>query len=149
MTIQKHLKLNISLQPFLSNHMLKSFLQNIVKAIPWQDLPTGLEVLASYFQRGSPLVTDISEAILQLSENGELNTLEQGMFFSNCSSSNVQDQDQSLGPGPFYGLFLITGGIVLSAFLITMFRQLKTHRQVSSCMESTIMAEKSVTPSSG
>lgn len=101
------------------------------------------------FPKGSPLVTDISEAILQLSENGELNKLEQGMFFSNCSSSNVQDQDQSLGPGPFYGLFLITGGIALSAFLITMFRQLKTHRQVSSCMESTIMAKEIVTPSSG
>lgn len=48
------------------------------------------------FPKGSPLVTDISEAILQLSEDGKLNELEQGMFFSNCSSSNVQDQDQSL-----------------------------------------------------
>lgn len=86
--------------------------------------------VAQVFPRGSPLVIDISEAILKLRESGELKKLQKDIFSSHCSSSNDLDHDPSLGPAPFYTLFCITGGIAISALLITLFRQLRKQTQV-------------------
>lgn len=105
--------------------------------------------VSQVFQKGSPLVNDISEAILQFAESGRLGQLEKGIFSSNCSSSNDLDQDPSIGPGPFCSLFSITGGIAISAFIITMFRQLRNRRRVSSFMESITSAREIVAPSYG
>lgn len=89
------------------------------------------------FPKGSPLVIDISEAILKATESGEIQRLGNDMFSSNCSSSNDIANDPTLGPGPFMGLFLITGGISAIAVLITVARLLDRRLQIVSCIKST------------
>ncbi|CAK7337674.1 unnamed protein product [Dovyalis caffra] len=79
------------------------------------------------FQKGSALGLDMSQAILRLSENGELQLLEEEMLsYSNCSASTSDPNAiQSLGPGPFLGLFVISVGASAIALLITVIRLLR------------------------
>ncbi|XP_074354304.1 glutamate receptor 2.7-like [Apium graveolens] len=79
------------------------------------------------FRKGSPLVNDISEAILKVSESGKILELEKHMLsFSNCNSSSIgiSSGDTSLGPEPFSGLLIISGCISAAAFLISIARLL-------------------------
>lgn len=60
------------------------------------------------FQRDSPLAVDLSTAILQLSENGELQRIHDKWLTNNgCSSQNNQADDTQLSLKSFWGLFLI------------------------------------------
>ncbi|KAH0656189.1 hypothetical protein KY285_031071 [Solanum tuberosum] len=60
------------------------------------------------FQRDSPLAVDLSTAILQLSENGELQRIHDKWLSKNgCSSQSNQDDDTQLSLKSFWGLFLI------------------------------------------
>ncbi|KAI3753343.1 hypothetical protein L2E82_25394 [Cichorium intybus] len=62
------------------------------------------------FQRDSPLALDLSTAILQLSENGELQRIHDKWLASSTCSSKVADVDiNSLSLSSFWGLFLICG----------------------------------------
>ncbi|GJR72870.1 glutamate receptor 3.4-like protein [Tanacetum coccineum] len=62
------------------------------------------------FQRDSPLAIDLSTAILQLSENGELQRIHDKWLASSSCSSQVADIDtNSLSLSSFWGLFLICG----------------------------------------
>lgn len=77
------------------------------------------------FRKGSPLVNDISEAILKVSESGKIVELEKHMLsFSSCNSSSIGISDTSLGPEPFSGLLIISGCISAVAFLISIARLL-------------------------
>ncbi|CAN4122671.1 unnamed protein product [Withania somnifera] len=62
------------------------------------------------FPKGSPLAVDISEAVLRVSQSGEINQLEEQMLISsNCSSSSsAEEQDPGLGPELFSGPLLIS-----------------------------------------
>lgn len=65
------------------------------------------------------MVTDISEAILKVTQSGEIQEMEKQMLFSsNCSSTTDPTDNPPLGPWPFSGLFIISGGISMIAFLI-------------------------------
>ncbi|CAH9135761.1 unnamed protein product [Cuscuta epithymum] len=67
------------------------------------------------FERDSPLAVDMSTAILQLSENGELQRIHDKWLSKNkagCSSQESQqavDNDSSLSLKSFWGLFLMCG----------------------------------------
>uniref|UniRef100_A0A803M824 Glutamate receptor n=1 Tax=Chenopodium quinoa TaxID=63459 RepID=A0A803M824_CHEQI len=62
------------------------------------------------FQRDSPLAVDMSTAILQLSENGELQRIhDKWLTHSTCSSLSNQADDSRLSLSSFWGLFLICG----------------------------------------
>ncbi|XP_023770460.1 glutamate receptor 3.5 [Lactuca sativa] len=62
------------------------------------------------FQRDSPLALDLSTAILQLSENGELQRIHDKWLASSSCSSKVTEIDvSSLSLSSFWGLFLICG----------------------------------------
>ncbi|KAJ9561079.1 hypothetical protein OSB04_006239 [Centaurea solstitialis] len=62
------------------------------------------------FQRDSPLALDLSTAVLQLSENGELQRIHDKWLASSSCSSQVADVDvNSLSLSSFWGLFLICG----------------------------------------
>lgn len=83
------------------------------------------------FRKGSPLVEDISKAVLKVTQNGEVHTLEENMLksLSNCSGL---DQDQSKGsvgldPGLFTGLFMISGSISAFVFLTALARAFINH----------------------
>ncbi|KAJ8538073.1 hypothetical protein K7X08_014613 [Anisodus acutangulus] len=66
--------------------------------------------LVMVFPKGSPLAVDISEAVLKVSQSGEINQLEEQMLISsNCSSSSAEEQGPGLGPELFSGPLLISG----------------------------------------
>ncbi|KAJ8758693.1 hypothetical protein K2173_000414 [Erythroxylum novogranatense] len=72
------------------------------------------------FPRGSPLVSDVSRAILNVTEAETMKKIE-GYWFdkeASCPDSNTFISSNSLGIGSFWGLFLITGGVSVLALLI-------------------------------
>ncbi|XP_071726083.1 glutamate receptor 3.4-like [Rutidosis leptorrhynchoides] len=79
------------------------------------------------FQRDSPLAVDLSTAILQLSENGELQRIHDKWLASSSCSSQVSEIDtNSLSLSSFWGLFLICGiacFISLSIYFLRVFCQ--------------------------
>ncbi|KAJ6419888.1 hypothetical protein OIU84_029915 [Salix udensis] len=78
------------------------------------------------FPRGSPLALHISEAIIYLTQNGELQKLEEEtLSFPKCSTSTSDATGiQSIGPGPFSILFKIAFGGSTIALLFAVFRLL-------------------------
>ncbi|XAR61891.1 hypothetical protein NMG60_11016436 [Bertholletia excelsa] len=76
------------------------------------------------FPKGSALAIDISEAILKTAESGEIRRMEKHMLsLSNCSAPSTKYKNSpSLGIWPFAGLFIISGGVSLFAFLLTVGR---------------------------
>lgn len=62
------------------------------------------------FQRDSPLAVDLSTAILQLSENGDLQRLhDKWLSSASCSSQATDVEETSLSLNNFWGLFLVCG----------------------------------------
>ncbi|XP_059318124.1 glutamate receptor 3.4-like isoform X2 [Lycium ferocissimum] len=71
------------------------------------------------FQRDSPLAVDLSTAILQLSENGELQRIHDKWLPTNgCSSQNNQVDDTRLSLKSFWGLYVICGGACAVALIV-------------------------------
>ncbi|XP_055836108.1 glutamate receptor 2.9-like isoform X2 [Solanum dulcamara] len=80
------------------------------------------------FPKGSPLAVDISEAVLKVSQSGEINQLEEQMLSStNCSSSSAEEQVPGLGPELFSGPLLISGVICGIVLLISIARLVRKH----------------------
>ncbi|PIN16448.1 Glutamate-gated kainate-type ion channel receptor subunit GluR5 [Handroanthus impetiginosus] len=81
------------------------------------------------FPKGSPLAIDISQAILKVTQNGEVNALEKNMLYhTNCTSSNSREEeteDIKLGPEPFSGLFQVLGCAIGFAFFIAIVRLIR------------------------
>ncbi|CAN6200763.1 unnamed protein product [Urochloa humidicola] len=75
------------------------------------------------FQRDSPLAADLSTAILQLSESGQLQRIHDEWFTRpSCSSDDSEVGATRLGLGSFWGLFLVCALICLFALLIFFIR---------------------------
>ncbi|GAV87908.1 Lig_chan domain-containing protein/SBP_bac_3 domain-containing protein/ANF_receptor domain-containing protein, partial [Cephalotus follicularis] len=80
--------------------------------------------LAFVFQKGSPMAADVSKAILILSENGKLKSLEDYWFSSpsiQCSINATDTETGSLSLNNFWGLFLITGATSTICLLLSLF----------------------------
>ncbi|XP_061665317.1 probable glutamate receptor [Syngnathoides biaculeatus] len=60
-------------------------------------------------RQGSPLVQNLTVAILQLSESGELTYLQKKWWASSCSGDDVTRASETLGPHDLRGLFLLLG----------------------------------------
>ncbi|CAK7347541.1 unnamed protein product [Dovyalis caffra] len=73
------------------------------------------------FPKGSPLVLDMSEAILKVVESGEMQQLEEMLASSNCSSKALRD-NTSLDLKPFAGLFILSGSSSAFGFLVAILR---------------------------
>ncbi|XP_068646857.1 glutamate receptor 3.3-like [Aristolochia californica] len=71
------------------------------------------------FPRDSPLAVDLSTAILQLSENGDLQRIHDKWLRANaCSLQNTEIDSDQLHFKSFWGLFLISGTACFLALLI-------------------------------
>ncbi|EOY29257.1 Glutamate receptor 2.9 [Theobroma cacao] len=72
------------------------------------------------FPRGSPLVADVSRAVLNVTEGEKMNQIEQAWFNkgSSCPDLNTLVSSNSLGVESFGGLFLIAGVASISALII-------------------------------
>lgn len=72
------------------------------------------------FQRDSPLAVDLSTAILQLSENGDLQRIhDKWLSLEGCSAKSSQVDATRLSLTSFWGLFLICG--IASFFALSIF----------------------------
>ncbi|KAL8536849.1 hypothetical protein ACS0TY_012140 [Phlomoides rotata] len=76
------------------------------------------------FQKGSPLVTDISGAILKVTQSTKMMEIEKKWLGneSRCSSPNASFSSNSLALESFWGLFMIVWIVALSAFIIYVVR---------------------------
>ncbi|KAL5559951.1 hypothetical protein UlMin_036162 [Ulmus minor] len=94
------------------------------------------------FPKGSPLIHDVSRAILEVTEGKTLKDLEEKRFENekNCPDPNGKISSNSLGLESFWGLFLIAGVASLSALIIYAGMFLHEHRHIllRSDPESTI-----------
>ncbi|XWS15812.1 hypothetical protein CRYUN_Cryun34aG0033700 [Craigia yunnanensis] len=80
------------------------------------------------FQKGSPIAADFSRAILDLSENGNLTSLEEKWFSpsSECNAANTKIESLSLHS--FWGIYAICGATSTLCFLLFLLRLLKNFR---------------------
>ncbi|KAJ3695398.1 hypothetical protein LUZ60_000775 [Juncus effusus] len=80
------------------------------------------------FPKGSPLVADVSRAILNVTEGDEMTQIQNKWFFepSACPSQTSGLGSSSLGFRSFAGLFIITG--VISSLMIIFFLVRYIHR---------------------
>ncbi|XP_075498211.1 glutamate receptor 3.4-like isoform X2 [Primulina tabacum] len=75
------------------------------------------------FQRDSPLTVDLSTAILQLSESGELQRIHDKWFpRTECASLIKQEDDNRLSLKSFWGLFLICAVVCFVALTVYFLR---------------------------
>ncbi|KAI3774907.1 hypothetical protein L1987_49470 [Smallanthus sonchifolius] len=82
------------------------------------------------FQRDSPLAVDLSTAILQLSENGELQRIhDKWLSAASCSSQTSDAEESSLSLNNFWGLFVICGAACFISLSIYCFRVLCQYRR--------------------
>ncbi|KAK1556991.1 hypothetical protein Q3G72_015757 [Acer saccharum] len=95
------------------------------------------------FQKGSPIAADFSEAILKLSENGVLKSLEERWFAPSpecsanaanlvpspeCLANAANDKTESLTLSSFWGLYLISGATSTICFILFIVRLLRNYR---------------------
>nr|XP_043612282.1 glutamate receptor 1.4-like [Erigeron canadensis] len=77
------------------------------------------------FQKGSPMVEEMSRQIAKLRENGKLEDLEKYWFKKHSASSeDTLPKPKTLNFGRFQGLFLISGVSLALALMISMVRLL-------------------------
>ncbi|XVE71315.1 hypothetical protein DITRI_Ditri10aG0141400 [Diplodiscus trichospermus] len=76
--------------------------------------------LGFVFPKGSPLVADVSRAILNVAQGDEMERIQNSWFMNepNCSDFNPSASSNSLGLESFWGLFLIAGVASISALII-------------------------------
>ncbi|XP_042483967.1 glutamate receptor 2.9-like, partial [Macadamia integrifolia] len=75
------------------------------------------------FPRGSPLVPNVSRAVLNVTEGGKMARIEQAWFGQdNCPDSGTKVSSYSLTLDSFGGVFIITGAASLLALFILLLR---------------------------
>ncbi|GMY31952.1 glutamate receptor 2.1 [Fagus crenata] len=86
------------------------------------------------FQKGSPLLPSIIEALLKVLESGKLRELENNMIASQeCREVESDDEIPSLSPNSFLVLFILTGGtstIVLVIYIFHLDNSMHEHRTI-------------------
>ncbi|KAJ1380976.1 Solute-binding protein family 3/N-terminal domain of MltF [Sesbania bispinosa] len=83
------------------------------------------------FPKGSPMVADISRAILNVTQGDKMRAIENAWFKeSSCVESNTEISSNSLGLESFWGLFLVAGIASLLALLIFALTFLYQHRDI-------------------
>ncbi|KAF6175241.1 hypothetical protein GIB67_030459 [Kingdonia uniflora] len=90
------------------------------------------------FPKGSPLAFDISEAILRVTESGEMQKLEDDFLSSyNCSTfqSTQITGTPPLSPRPFSGFFFISAGVSIMSLFTVLVRRLRNHWQLVSYIQ--------------
>ena len=94
-------------------------------------------ILLQAFPRDSPLVEDLSTAILALSENGNLQRIrDEWLIGTECSADNNGAGSNSLSLSSFWGLFLICGLACLVALVIFSLRIFCQYSRYSNQVEA-------------
>ncbi|XP_073262156.1 glutamate receptor 2.8-like [Populus alba] len=98
------------------------------------------------FPKGSPLVPDVSRAVLNMTEGDKMREIENAWFGkqSNCPDSSNSVTSNSLSLKSFWGLFLIAGVASLLALIIFMVMFVYKERKVLRPLNSTISIRRKV-----
>lgn len=98
------------------------------------------------FPIGSPLVPDISRAILKVRENDTMNTMEENLYKNDTcpDKDNLSNTSSSLTFRSFWGLFIITGVTSASALIIYIICFLHKHRDLLKSHDSENSVRKRV-----
>jgi hypothetical protein len=86
------------------------------------------------FPRGSDVTADLSQAILQMSQSGELQRIKDYWFKNNeCQAESSDATSNQLDIGNFWGLFLISGVasvLCVAIHIFIMVKKYKEHQQM-------------------
>ncbi|KAF8029588.1 hypothetical protein BT93_E2109 [Corymbia citriodora subsp. variegata] len=80
------------------------------------------------FPKGSPLAAKFSEAILKLSESGEIKRLEDKWFPRKCTMRNDTSETPRLGLDSFWGLYAFTIAISTACLLVAYLCKRRNHQ---------------------
>jgi ionotropic glutamate receptor len=113
---------------------------------PDKDWPAALCCDFQAFPKGSPLVPDVSRAVLNMTEGDKMKEIENDWFGkrSNCPDSSTSVTSNSLSLKSFWGLFLIAGVASLLALIIFMFMFLYKERKMLRPLNSRISIRRKV-----
>ncbi|EXB74933.1 Glutamate receptor 2.4 [Morus notabilis] len=127
---------------FDENPYMKLFLAKYCSKFTMVEPTFKADGFAFVFPKGSPLVPDISRAILTVTEGNQMKDIEKIWFKKepSCPDPNNKYYSQSLGLESFKGLFLIAGITSLSALIIYVAMFLYEQRDVfmSSDLEASL-----------
>ncbi|KAG7960042.1 hypothetical protein I3843_10G101600 [Carya illinoinensis] len=91
------------------------------------------------FQKGSPIARDFSEAILKLSENGDLRSLEDEWLNINppdeCSTNTTSSRPESLNLQSFWVLYLTSFATSTICLLLSLIRIPESRQQPQDALE--------------
>ena len=98
------------------------------------------------FPKGSPLVPDVSRAVLNMTEGDKMKEIENAWFGkqSNCPYSSTSVTSNSLSLKSFWGLFLIAGVASLLALIIFMVMFVYKERKMLRPLNSRISTRSKV-----
>ncbi|CAN6690969.1 unnamed protein product [Malus baccata var. baccata] len=107
---------------FLEAPFAKIFLAKYCKAF----MPVGptfkVGGFGFVFPKGSMLLPSVTEAMLKVTERGDLRTLENNMLASlKCLDAETDGANPSLSPNSFWVLFVLTGGTSTIALVVYIF----------------------------
>ena len=106
--------------------------------------------LSQAFQRDSPLAVDLSTAILQLSENGDLQKIHNKWLTRSACSMQINEVDSTqLSLKSFWGLFLICGTACFIALVFFCCKVLCQYRKFTPEAEEADVEEIEPTTRSG
>ncbi|KAL9442814.1 hypothetical protein AB3S75_016222 [Citrus x aurantiifolia] len=94
------------------------------------------------FPLHSPLVNDVSKAILNVTEGDKMKKIEEAWFKkdSSCPDASTTVSSRSLGLNSFWGLFLIAGIAAILALIIFLAVFVHQHRNVLKDSESSLLS---------
>ncbi|KAK1556178.1 hypothetical protein Q3G72_000126 [Acer saccharum] len=121
------------LKEFETNHIAALFLERPYETVFLNKYCKKYTTTTTYrfggfgfaFQKGSPIGLDVSRAILNLSESGELKELEEKCFRPSPECSTDETSPESLTLHSFWGLYLVYGSTSAICFLLFLFRLVK------------------------
>ncbi|KAB5560668.1 hypothetical protein DKX38_005625 [Salix brachista] len=92
------------------------------------------------FQKGSPIASDFSRAILRLSEKGTLKTLEERWFAPSpeCSTTATNNNVESLSLGSFKGIYIVSATISTICFLLVLIPLVRNSRNHQEANEGNV-----------
>ncbi|KAL5772297.1 hypothetical protein ACOSQ2_012221 [Xanthoceras sorbifolium] len=139
------------LKEFESNHIAALFLERPYEKVFLNKYCKKYTTTTTYrfggfgfaFPKGSPIGPDISRAILYLSENGELEKLEEKWFRPSPECSTDKTSPESLTLHSFWGLYLLYASTSSICFLLFLFRLVKnSHGHIETYTDNTTQSNR-------
>nr|KJB17926.1 hypothetical protein B456_003G024800 [Gossypium raimondii] len=128
----QHLVESIGFQTKNIKHIAQSSIDDYAKALSTGNIKAAFlwapySSLFLIFSWGSPIVSDMSEAILRLYESGKIKQMKDYLLsFPECQSSTIDGtMKRGIGLGPFSGLFILSGTTSAIVMLIVVIRQMR------------------------